>query len=144
MEVAGDLGRVQGRYRLRLNSIHATPESHGPLIDINDTTQGEAIDVSGDLDEFRFTARAGEYYTLFAQIPTGRSIWVDILDPAGGYLEQDYRQGDPVGLFDTYTGRLKIPADGEYRCGYSAGPEFGYPYELFLYRIDTLPSIRLP
>ena len=108
-------GPVTGRYRLRLNSIHATPESHGPLIDINDTTQGEAIDVSGDLDEFRFRRAPASATRCSPRLRRGARVGRHP-KTAGGCLEQDYRQGDSGGaLREIGRAASRLPADGEYR-----------------------------
>jgi len=120
----GDGEAYTGGYRLETFAVDSAPEASPPLFAIGDTVT-EAIDVDGDLDEFRFDYVRGQQLDFQFQ-GTGPPSALSFV----GWLTDSAGNGLPVGLgtealsgtlANHRTGRFELPADGQYRLFFSGG-----------------------
>jgi hypothetical protein len=114
------IGRFQtataGRFRLWPYRINRAPEARSNDMAIEDTVSGETLENSADVDEFRFSATAGDELIAFMQGEQGfGGLSLDVL------TEADERIGGASAGVDTELeassgGRFVIPTDGTYRA----------------------------
>lgn len=137
-----------GAYRLFLYPIDRRPEHAGQVLVPNDTVAGESIDLPGDVDEFTFSAAAGERFGAFLQARDGSSrtrLTLEAFDADGTLLGTAYSAGSDTSLLQHLTGRFTMRTAGTHRLrvmgerwgefAWSAGP-----YRLLLYHVNPLPE----
>lgn len=72
MEVKGpDSYRSAGPYSMYVLPINRAPEKAAASFAIGDIVEGEAIEFSGDVDEFTFSGAAGDRIRAFIELPHG-------------------------------------------------------------------------
>ena len=143
----GQLTADTGAYRLYLYLINRRPESIPDSIVPGDTVAGEAIDLPGDVDEFRFVASAGQEFTAFLQAKSGSAATVlqlDIVDADGTVLGSVQSTGTDGSLLGQVTPRVAMRTTGTHRLRVSGAPATGAqnrgPYRLFLYKVNRQPE----
>jgi hypothetical protein len=66
-----------GQYRFEVRRVDPAPEGVGPVLALNDSATS-ALEYSGDIDEYNFTAPAGSMVQVFLRtestVPDGRSV----------------------------------------------------------------------
>lgn len=144
---SGDTFRpeVRGGYRLRIDAVDRAPESRGAALALGDTA-ADAIHSVGDVDEFTFTAPAGQQVNLLVQLAEGMS---------DGLTVELLRGGQPVtvplvattpaaSLNELGTGRITLQ-EGTHTVRIS-GSAYGLPaaatgsYRIELYPVDPRPE----
>lgn len=134
-----------GEYRLKVYEVDRAPENGPAALQLGDVVS-ETIPEVGDADEFTFTAAAGQEMNLLLQLTLGMSSRLDLaLTHQGQVLATLDAQGIHGSLDDHGTGRITLPADGEYRVRVH-GPAQGVPatatgsYRFELYPVDRAPE----
>jgi hypothetical protein len=133
----------RGTYKLYVYPINHAPERVSATLVPGDTVSGETIEFAGDEDVFHFTAQAGQYFNLFAQVtaPSGPPLLLLLYDGGDTVIKALSTEPGPGGLFDHGSGRFQTPASGTVTVRVSApSGARDYPYRLYLYQIDTLPE----
>ena len=132
----------RGAYRLFLGRINRRPETVPDTLAFGDSLSGEAIDLPGDVDEFRVTVRDSSGANLaleFENSPAGGVLAVQLVDSATGRV---------VATASTFqaatraaTGRLRV-APGKYVVRVSADDYsiLRAPYRLWFYRFSFGPE----
>ena len=132
----------RGAYRLFLGRINRRPETVPDTLAFGDSLSGEAIDLPGDVDEFRVTVRDSSGANLaleFENSPAGGMLAAQLLDSATGRV---------IGTASTYqattraaTGRLRL-APGKYLVRVSGNDNsiLRGPYRLWFYRFGFGPE----
>lgn len=135
-----------GAYRVYLYPIDRRPENVPAAIVPGDTVAGEGIDLPGDIDEFTFSASAGEKYYAFLQAQSGSAatqLELDVVDAGGTALGSVQSVGTDTSLLGQITTGVPIRATGTYRVrvsGAGAGGGSTGPYRVFLYRVNPKPE----
>jgi hypothetical protein len=114
------IGRYQtaaaGRFRLWPYRIHLPPETVSSEMAIEDTLRGETLENSADVDEFVFSASAGDELIAFLQGEEGfGGLSLDVLTEAGEKIT-GAAAGADADLEAQPSGRFIIPANGAYRA----------------------------
>jgi hypothetical protein len=136
----------EGTYRLRAAAVDPRPEHTSSAITIG-TVVDEAIDHPADIDEFTFTATAGQQLEIYVQ-------QLDAVVPDGVVvtLRQDGSQSFVGGATSTppnydfesrASGPITVPATGAYRLSVqssAAVPAYVGAYRFEVLAIDTLPE----
>ncbi len=135
-----------GAYRLFLYRINRRPETRPDTLAFGDSLSGEAIDVPGDVDEFRVTVRdsSGANLALEVESPPDAGLTVQLIDSATGHMvatTSTSQVGTPAA-----TGRMRV-APGKYivRVG-TSGDAYDRstlrgPYRLWFYRFSFGPEV---
>lgn len=135
-----------GAYRLLLYRINRRPETLPATLAFGDSVSGEAIDLPGDVDEFRVTvpASSGANLVLEVESPPGAGLTVQLVDSATGHVvatTSTSQVGTPAA-----TGRMQV-APGKYivRVG-TSGDAYDRstlrgPYRLWFYRFSFGPEV---
>ncbi|MBB4638911.1 hypothetical protein [Longimicrobium terrae] len=138
-------------YSLRLDRINHGPESGSGAITLG-AVFGDSVNVPGDIDEYTFTARAGQYINLMMQPLDGlgqqlygQDIGVRILFNGAQVAELSPRAA--VASLDDYgTGRIRLEQAGVYTIRVVGQDEIIRPvdrvgrYRLELYPVDERPE----
>ena len=142
-------GETGGPYRLRLDVVNRAPEE-GPASLALGAVASDAIDGVGDVDEFTFTGRSGQEMNLMVQLQSGMSAGLNVELLRGEALVASLGiDSVTTSLDDRGTGRIALPADGEYRVrvyGPAAGTRSGATgrYRFELYPVDRRPETGGP
>jgi len=141
-----DLNR--GPYRLFLYRINRRPETLPDTLAFGDSLSGEAIDLPGDVDEFRMTVRdtSGANLALaFDGQPTSyTSLVVRLVDAATGQLVAQAATNQTAAR--VFTGRIRL-TPGKYLVRidatdyYQDRPILRGPYRLWFYRFSFGPEM---
>ena len=134
----------RGPYRLFLYRINRRPETVSGTLAFGDSVSGEAMDLPGDVDEFRVTVpdSSGANLALEVENPPDAGLTVQLVDSATGHViatTSTSQVGTPAA-----TGRMSL-APGKYivRVGtfgdYDRSTLRG-PYRLWLYRFGFGPE----
>jgi hypothetical protein len=137
--------RNYGAYRLFLARINRRPETLPATLALGDSVSGEAIDVPGDVDEFRVTVpdSSGANLVLEVESPPDAGLTVQLVDSATGHViatTSTSQVGTPAA-----TGRMQV-APGRYivRVGTSGDvydrSTLRGPYRLWFYRFGYGPE----
>jgi hypothetical protein len=134
-----------GAYRVVLQVIDRRPESVPAILVPGDTVTGEAIDAAGDIDEFTFSATAGQEFNVFFENLSGSpevlhhltvlgpNALVDVWSP---WFHPDSRA--------LVTGRFTVAEAGTYALRVEGAVDVTDrdvgPYQLCLYAIDRRPE----
>lgn len=136
-----------GRYRLYVYAIDRRPEHVAAAVAVGDTVSGEQIELPGDIDEFSFSASAGEEVNAFFQAEDGTQetfLQLDVIEPAGGVLRSVQSVGTDTSLIQRATGTFVLPTTGTYRIRVKNASDFmdqsRGAYRFFLYRINRAPE----
>ncbi|MEO8032597.1 MAG: hypothetical protein ABJC74_17710 [Gemmatimonadota bacterium] len=141
--VRGADPKDRGSYKLYVYPIDHAPENVSATLTPGDTVSGETIELAGDEDVFHFSAEAGQYFNLFAQVtaPSGPPLQLLVYDTGDTAFKAASTEPGPGGLFDHGSGRFQATGSGRYTVRVSAPTGArNYPYRLYLYQIDTLPE----
>jgi len=134
-----------GAYRLFLYRINRRPETLPATLAFGDSVSGEAIDLPGDVDEFRVTVpdSSGANLALEVESPPDAGLMVQLVDSATGHViatTSTSQVGTPAA-----TGRIAV-APGRYivRVG-TSGDSYDRstlrgPYRLWFYRFGFGPE----
>jgi hypothetical protein len=137
-----------GAYRLFLYLIDRRPEKVPAAITPGDSIAGEAIDLPGDVDEFTFTAPAGEEFNAFLQAGDGSAatqLQLEAVDADGTVLATVQSSGADSALLGQVSQRFTMRTTGTHRLRVSGAQPGGAstgPYRLFLSRVNRLPESR--
>jgi len=135
----------RGAYRLFLYRINRRPETLPATLALGDSLSGEAIDLPGDVDEFRVTVpdSSGANLALEVESPPDAGLTVQLVDSATGRViatTSTSQVGTPAA-----TGRMRV-APGKYivRVG-TSGDAYDRstlrgPYRLWFYRFGFGPE----
>jgi hypothetical protein len=134
-----------GAYRFFLYPIDRRPEHVAAAIIPGDSIAGEAVDLPGDVDEFTFTASAGEEFTAFLQAQHGSApTQLGAVDADATVLATVQSTGADTSLLGQATPRFAVRTTGTHRLRVEgagdAGSPGGGPYRLFLARINRQPE----
>ncbi|HTS87878.1 MAG TPA: hypothetical protein VMG41_05255 [Gemmatimonadales bacterium] len=141
----GPLLADTGAYRLIVYPIDPRPERVAAAISPGDTVKGESIDVAGDVDEFTFTATAGQDYYAFLQAKTGLArtqMELDVVDSTNTVLGIAYSTGADTSLRLQMTPRINVATTRTLRLRVEAPDTSTGPYQLLLYVVNTKPESR--
>lgn len=138
--------RSRGPYRFLLHHVNSSPENTNPELAVGDTSAVEAIDRTGDVDEFYFYGTAGQELNVLLQgIDTfADPIRLEVIHVVS-VLGSVTTVGADESLDRNNTGAFVLPKDGQYTVRIS-GSTIGVPgantgrYRFELYRIDRKPE----
>lgn len=130
-----------GAYRFFLYPINRAPESVSSTLTFGDSIQGESIEETGDVDEFRVTVPGESGANLVLQfgpqsvgqgltaqfVNAAGEVIASVLTPGSGSIEQSSRFRAPAGA---YTLRV----DG------NPTPPFRGPFKIWLYKFSFGPE----
>ncbi len=133
-------------YRLWLYGIDRSPETVAAT-DVSDTVVSETLDHVGDIDEFKFSAQAGEQFNVFLLTDTGDplsnfrgEVPIDMVSGVGLVLSS----GADTALKLQATSTFTVPESGEHIVRVlgedSKDCRDRGRYRLLLYPIDPLPE----
>lgn len=110
---------VTGPYRLAVLRVDRQPEQVGGQIAVDSIIEGEAVDPDTDIDEFTFTAAAGDRVNVYFQTPLGVWGWeglvLELINPATGAILGSVRSVGPTQRLDQQgTGPIVLPSTGNY------------------------------
>jgi hypothetical protein len=134
-------GRATGPYRVRVDGINPAPESGSGSVALG-AVISEGIGTPADVDEYSFTAHAGQEMNLLVQLQSGMSegLRVDLVYNAQTIAAVEARSPNAT-LDELGTGRIRLPGEGTYTVRVY-GPAGGMPaaitgqYRLELYPVD--------
>ena len=141
--IVTDGQRYTGPYRLRVIVIDRAPESISATAPLNTAITGEAIDEIGDIDEFTFSATAGQWFNAFIQSGSPTNLRFEVfgaaMDPAPVIA---FSFPTDTSLFKNGVGRFKVLTAGSYglRVQGPVVPVPTVPYRLFVYPINPAPE----
>lgn len=129
-----------GPYTLQLVTADPRPEHVPAAITVGQTVEGESVDVGGDVDEFRFTAKEGDEVILFAQ---AGQPWSDLkmvlVDSASGQGVGGAETSMATGaLEEISSGRVKLPHAGTYLVRVTSGDGLANQYGPYRFRLDAV------
>jgi hypothetical protein len=112
---------ARGRSRLLLYAIRRDPETAPVRLTLGDTISAETIDPSADIDDFVFTAAAGQELIAFLAAPPGfresallAGVYPDRGSPFGRAAAGFVRNGPPSAHLQAWSsGRFTVPAAGD-------------------------------
>src|SRR6266576_4510 len=138
----------QGPYRLFLYRINRKPETVPEVLVFGDSISGEAIDLPGDVDEYRVTVpdSSGANIAVDLENPAvGGNLFVQLLDSAGQVVRQSevYLTGPgALGRMLLAPGNYTLRVDGNrYGNAYGDPATLRGPYRLWLYRFSYGPEV---
>ena len=138
----------QGPYRLFLYRINRKPETAPEVLVFGDSVSGEAIDLPGDIDEFRIDVpdSSGANIAVDLENPAvGGNLFVQLLDSAGQVVRQSevYLTGPgALGRMLLAPGNYTLRVDGNrYGNAYGDPATLRGPYRLWLYRFSYGPEV---
>jgi hypothetical protein len=117
---SGGSGGTTGPYSFSVIPVVRAPESVGAPLTRGVVVQGESLDYPGDIDEFTFTATAGETIAAFLQTPQGFNgsgeALLEVVEPGTGAVLGTATSYNPTpGPFGASTGPITLTASGVYR-----------------------------
>ena len=131
----GDTSGSYGPYRLFVWPVNPKPESHPDTLAFGDSVFTQAIDVPGDVDEYRFHVRdssGANLVTSFLGVPAaGGVLHTDIVDSVSGAV---VTSTDSWGSGRTQTGAVPLKP-GTYILRVQASSGVGAPYLRGPYRV---------
>jgi hypothetical protein len=143
---AGDFSTTVGGYRFRVDAVNRAPET-APAAQTMGAVVSETIGSVGDVDEFTFAGHAGQEMNLAVQLVSGMSAGMRVELLQGTQVLAYVDASTPTASLDEMgTGRLALPADGDYTIRIS-GPPYGAPatatgsYRIELYPVDRRPEV---
>jgi hypothetical protein len=87
-DACGWVYQYTGAYQFNIVSINRAPETRSAVYLTGDTVRGEAIDPSGDIDDFTAHTVAGlgltPHFRLTADPVNGTGLMLEVIDPATG------------------------------------------------------------
>lgn len=145
IEVRGRNATSAGAFRIVVRPPGGGPEVAPELLTVGNTVEGESIDGNRDVDQYRFTASAGDEFVLMfafsASVPDHRvRLRVELGDnrPVDGTLriEESPLEQNATAFRVDESGNysLRVSDDAAFGAGFIA------PYRLRLYRIDRRPE----
>jgi hypothetical protein len=108
-----------GPYSMYILPIERAPESAAAAFSIGDIVDGEAIEFSGDVDEFTFTGAAGDRVRAFLDLPHGdwggyEGLTLEVSPAGSESVLGSVKVTDIVPELDVGTGVITLPASGSY------------------------------
>jgi hypothetical protein len=134
-----------GAYALQLFTRSAAPERAPTTLTIGATVDGEALDVPGDVDEFRLDGAAGDEWILFAQSNAAAAtpVRLELVDAASGTLVAGVLAVAPTAALESQsTGRVVLPRTGTYLVRVAADDAVRGPYRFRVDRVHRAPETR--
>jgi hypothetical protein len=135
--------RYRGPYRFWTYLITRAPEHRASALPRNVEITNERIDVEGDVDEFTFTANAGDAFNVFVQAPRAFQLEVTPQGQAAAVAVATANTADTA-LFAASTGRFQATQNATYvvRITGSGSHEVSDTgsYRFYLYGIDPRPE----
>ena len=121
-------GASTGLYGFEVRPINRAPESVSAAVALGDTISGEAISPEADVDEFSFTANAGQRVIAYLHSPTApttfEGLLLDLVDPSGILLGSVTSSSvQPFGTFATFV--ITLPVSGQYQVRVSGNNQRG-------------------
>jgi hypothetical protein len=133
-----------GQYRLKVYPVNRAPEA-GPAAVQLGAVVSESIGEVGDADEYTFTAQAGQEMNLLLQIPAQVPGSIHLALTHGTQTVATLEAREAIGSLDEYgTGRIVLPADGEYRVRVSGAAYGTAATAAGSYRFELYPVNRAP
>ena len=134
---------VTGPYRIAVLRIDRSPEHVGAQIDVDSIIDGEAVDPDTDIDEFTFSAPAGDRVDVYFQTPQGVWGWegleLELIDSATGTILGAVRSVGPTPrLDDQGTGPIVLPSTGNYMIRVRGGLDW-YGHGQYRFQVKRLP-----
>lgn len=137
---------ARGAYRLRIDRVNRAPESGTATLALG-AVAADAINSVGDVDEFTFTAAAGQEVNLLVQLQQGMAdgLRVELLRGGQAVTDALLATEPAASLNERGTGRIALAAAGTYTVRVS-GPAYGVPgpatgtYRFELYPVDRRPE----
>lgn len=113
-------GTSTGEYIFSVIPVQRVPESVSAALTRGVTVQGESLGYPGDIDEFTFSATAGETITAFVQTPQGffglGSALLEVIEPGTGDVLGSAMSHNPSpGPHGDSTGPITLTVSGTYR-----------------------------
>jgi len=128
--------RDVGPYRLSLYRVHRTPETLPDTLAFGDSISGEAIEVPGDVDEYRVVVPTASGLNLVVQagdVTTGAGIVALLFDSATGAPSAVARASIPGALAMSGATRLD-PGVFVLRVEGTQAEDHALPYRVWTYR----------
>jgi hypothetical protein len=139
------MDRSRGPYRVFLYRVNRAPENIPATFAFGDSVSGEAVDVPGDVDEFRVTVADSSGANLAFALedpPVGGSLAVQLLDSASGrvlYTANAYAAGPTaIGRIRIAPGKYIIRVDGNQ---YGDASFLRGAYRIWFYRFGFGPEV---
>jgi hypothetical protein len=119
------VGTATGAYSFSVIPVQRAPESVPAALTRGVVVQGESLGYAGDVDEFTFTAAAGETITAYLQTPQGyygiSSARLEVVGPGTGTVLGSATSHNPSpGPYGASTGPITLTASGSYRLRISS------------------------
>jgi hypothetical protein len=131
-----------GAYRLFLYRIDRRPESLPAALVPGDSIAGEAIDLPGDVDEFTFTASAGEEFNAFVRAEPGTPpTLLRAVDADTTVLATAVTSEGDTSVLGQGSPRFAMRTTGTHRLRVESAEQSGTGrYRLFLARVNRKPE----
>lgn len=130
-----------GAYRFFLYPVNRAPEFVSSTLTFGDSIQGESIEETGDVDEFRVTVPSESGANLVLQFgpqSVGHLLTAELVNSAGTVIASVQTPGsgsvDQTAAFHVPAGTYTLRVDG------SAIPPFRGPYKIWLYKFSFGPE----
>ena len=141
-----------GAYRVYIYPVDRRPAQRAAAIVAGDTISGEAVNRPGDIDEFTFSASAGDEFNAFLQAQDGSAntrLQLEAVDADGTVLGTAYSPGNAATLLSQVTGTFTMRSSGTHRLRVGALQQNNFggntgPYRLLLYRVNKQPETQPP
>ena len=110
---------LRQRYRFWVVAVNRAPETRPAAFAIGDTVSGEWIDPVGDIDEYSFSATAGDTVDVYFQTPMGtwgyEGLKMSLVDAATGATLGTLTSNNPTAnLEDIALSRVVLPSSGSF------------------------------
>ena len=129
MEVSGPDGyRSVGPYSMYVLPINRAPEKAASSFAIGDIVEGEAIEFSGDVDEFTFTGAAGDRVRAFLGLPHGdwggyMGLTLEVSPAGSDVVLGSVTFANPDPTLNVGTEVVTLPTSGSYTVRVRAAEE---------------------
>lgn len=134
-----------GLYRFLVSLIDLDPERIAAAVQLGAVVSGEEIAPVGDIDQFTFSASAGQDVNAFFQATSGSSsdeLFLHLLSPLGTLVASVYSSGDVSTLVGQNSGLVSLPHTGTYlvRVHGRNSSNDGGPYRFQVVAVDRGPE----
>ncbi|WP_420130445.1 hypothetical protein [Longimicrobium sp.] len=133
---------VRGAYRIRLDRVNRAPETRTAPAVLGDVL-AETIGSVGDVDEFTFTAVAGQEMNVLVQLQQGMSSGLHVQVLRLGQLVREMEATAPAASLDVEgTGRFTLESAGPYTVRVFGQPQGTAATATGAYRLELYPVDR--